>query len=274
MEALPRAVAKWSYYAASAVNLLRSARDPLRLTAAFLGLIKEEFCFELKSGELFIVRSPMDLWIIKESVVDQQYDHPCASLEDGFKVIDVGAGLGDFAIYVARRFPASKVLAVEPFPPSIELLQRNIRLNSVDNVAVWPGALTGARGRVALDLRGGEPAFHTTAEVPPSLRKSDWSDSAIMVQTTTLDDLMAEAGFEWVDLLKIDCEGAEFEILFSTDSATLSKVGRICVEFHDGWTRYLHKELTEHLTNEGFSVEVIPSRVRSDIGLIHAIREE
>ncbi|HUV13759.1 MAG TPA: FkbM family methyltransferase, partial [Acidobacteriota bacterium] len=142
------------------------------------------------------------------------------------------------------------------------------------NVVVWPVALTGACGTAAMDLRGGEPAFHTTAEVTPLLRNRNCSDSAIMVQTTTLDGLIADAGFERVDFLKMDCEGAEFEILFSTESSTLSKIGRICVEFHDGWTGYCHTELTEHLSNEGFSVEVCPNPVRSDIGLIHAIREE
>ncbi len=274
MEALWRAGAKWLYYTTSVANLLYSARDPLRVVTAFLGPGKEEFTFELKSGERFITRSPMDLWIVKETVVDQQYEHPRTSLEDGFKVIDVGAGLGDFAISVARRFPASKVLAVEPFPPSVDLLQRNIRLNAVDNVAVWPVALTAACGTTVMDLSGGEPSFHSTAEVPASLRKGGCSDLVIMVQTTTLESLIADAGLESVDFLKMDCEGAEFEILFSTEASTLSKVRRICVELHDGWTKYRHMELTEHLTSEGFSVEVYPNPVRSDIGLIHAIREE
>ena len=274
MEALSRAVRKWSYYATSAVNLLRAVRDPLSVVTLFGGLGGEESVVELRSGERFIIRTPMDLWLIKESVVDQQYEHPRAPLEDGLTVIDVGAGLGDFAIHVARRFPASRVLAVEPFPPSIEFLQRNIQLNSLTNVAVWPGALTGVRGKALMDLRGGEPAFHTTAKVPPSLRKSDCAGSSTMVQTTTLDDLAADAGFDRVDFLKMDCEGAEFEVFFSTESSTLSKVGRICVEFHDGWTGYRHMELTEFLTNEGFSVEVCPNPVRSDIGLMHAIRED
>jgi tRNA G46 methylase TrmB len=110
-------------------DILRSARDPFSLVTLFGGIGGGEFTVELRSGERFIIRSPMDLWIIKESALDRQYEHPRAPLEDGFTVIDVGAGLGDFAISVVRRFPASKVLAVEPFPPSIELLKKNIRFN-------------------------------------------------------------------------------------------------------------------------------------------------
>lgn len=183
MKALSRAVTKWGYYVVSVVSLLRSARAPLRVIKAFSGLTREGFRFELKSGELFMVRSPMD-------------------------------------------------------------------------------------------LRGGEPAFHTTAEVPPSLREGDSPDSAIMVQTITLDELIADAGFERVDFLKMDCEGAEFEIFFSAESSTLSKVARICLEYHDGWTEHHHLELIEHFAHEGFEVELYPNPVRSDIGLMHAFRRE
>jgi FkbM family methyltransferase len=274
MRALSRAFKKWSYYATSVANLLQAARDPFSVVRLLGRIGGAESTVELRSGERFIIRSPMDLWMIKESVLDRQYEHPRAPLEDGFTVIDVGAGLGDFAISVARRFPASKVLAVEPFPPSRELLQRNIQLNSAKNVTVWPGALAGAQGTATMDLRGGEPTFHTTVELPPSLCRDDHSVSAIMVQITTLDELVSGAGFERVDLLKMDCEGAEFEVLFSTRSYTLSRVGRICVEYHDGWTEYHHLDLTEYLICEGFEVEVYPNPVRSDIGLIHAIREE
>ena len=50
-------------------------------------------------------------------------------LQDGWTIIDIGAGLGDFTAYAAQRSPRGRVLAYEPFPESFALLQQNLKLN-------------------------------------------------------------------------------------------------------------------------------------------------
>lgn len=54
------------------------------------------------------------------------------------------------------------------------------------------------------------------------------------VQGLALDDVLAINGIERCDFLKMGCEGCEFEVLFGASPATLERISRICLEYHDG----------------------------------------
>ncbi len=68
----------------------------------------------LRNGCRFQVRSLMDVWIIKETCLDRQYELYGTRIEDGWTVIDIGAGLGDFAILIARENPRSLSMPMSP----------------------------------------------------------------------------------------------------------------------------------------------------------------
>ncbi|OGC93061.1 hypothetical protein A2899_04090 [Candidatus Amesbacteria bacterium RIFCSPLOWO2_01_FULL_49_25] len=78
-----------------------------------------------------------DLLEIKEVVLDREYENEKVGLEDSDKiVVDVGAGVGDFAIMAAMRLPKAKILAFEPDEQRRLFLLANIGLNGVKNVTV------------------------------------------------------------------------------------------------------------------------------------------
>ena len=95
------------------------------------------------------------------------------------------------------------------------------------------------------------------------------------VPAITLDQLFSRHSIARCDLLKIDVEGAEYEILLTTTDETFSKICRIYGEYHefhpnkslmDGGT------LSSFLRSKGYEVQLVPKRKRIDHGLFFAIK--
>ena len=79
------------------------------------------------------------------------------------------------------------------------------------------------------------------------------------MRVTTLARFMEEQGIQCIDLLKLDCEGAEWDILPSSIDI-LPKIGQICMEFHPdrGWTV---EKLAGLLRDGGFEVIHTPAEM-------------
>lgn len=175
---------------------------------------------QLRSGFRFRVRSLMDAWIVKETCLDRQY-LSTARVQDGWTVIDVGAGIGDFAILMAREHPHSRIYAYEPFPPSYALLQQNIALNGVGNVTPFPAAVGAVRGTARLFLEG-DAVQHSVSK-----RSVNATAPFVEVQTLTLMDVHEQNGIERCDVLKMDCEGCEFDVLLNASAEVLQRITQI-----------------------------------------------
>lgn len=230
-------------------------------------LLKRPIVIRLRNGCQFKVRSFMDVWIVKETCLDRDYESNNVQIQNGWTVVDVGAGIGDFAIFVAHEHPKSKVFAFEPFEESYTLLEENITLNSVKNVIPFPMAI-GTKSEDMTLFTTGEAVQHTTTN---SLM-TEGNALAVNVQGISLDDVFQMAGITSCNLLKIDCEGCEFDILLNADEATLRKIEHIALEYHDGFTQFCHLDLEKHLKYHGFQIEMIPNPVHGYLGFMYAYR--
>ena len=111
------------YYLTSFVTLVRGVRNwPVLFRLRGQGGNGTQL--ELRDGTRFAVRSLMDAWIVKETNLDRDYEVHGATIQDGWIVVDIGAGLGDFTVFAARRTPHGRVFAYEPAPDSVALLER------------------------------------------------------------------------------------------------------------------------------------------------------
>lgn len=123
----------------------------------------------------------------------------------GATVVDVGANIGYNTVYAARRVgPAGRVVAVEPAPDNLAVLERNVAACRLSNVGIERSAAGRASGRCELYLRG------DTSAVNSLFPESCYSHvtGVIEVPLARLDDLVGDA-----DLVKIDVEGAELDVL-------------------------------------------------------------
>ena len=254
------------YYAASALTLAAGLRPSLRVFRMLLaGAGRQARLVSLRgSPARFLVRSRMDLWMLKEVCLDRDYERVGAPLENGWVVMDVGAGIGEFSIEAATRFPDAAFHAFEPSPSAFSLLCDNIALNGTGSVRAYPIALSSKAGSGRLDISTGATAFHRLADAAES-----HGDSGTVVSAWSLDDAMLNCGIARCDFLKMDCEGGEYDALLTTSSATFARIQRICLEYHDSVAHH-HRELVSMLAAEGYRVRLTGNPAYEELGFLYA----
>jgi FkbM family methyltransferase len=260
-------LSRWTYYLSSIPTLLLGFRPLSTLLAAFLRWpLPRPFKVELRSGLAFYVRGAMDIWIMKETCLDRDYEVYGHPLQDGWVILDIGAALGDFALWAGYHNPSSRVYAIEPAPDSFALLQQNQILNGINNVQTYPYAVGKLDGELWLNLEAGEGVMFSTSQ--PAQDETQ----RMKVQALSLERLLEELALTQCDFLKMDCEGGEYDILLGASAATLQKIQRLCLEYHDHLTAHTHPELVAHLERHGFRVRVTPNRAHREIGFLYAER--
>ena len=269
-KSMPRAnlksllLSRWRYYLSSIPTLFLGIRNWQTMLKVFVGVpVSEPILIELRNGLRYHVRTRMDIWVLKEACIDYQYERASVAIQDGWTIIDIGAGLGDFAISIAKPHPHSTVYAYEPFPDSFELLQENLRQNQIENIKAFPQAIAAQTGSLQLRAVSAEAVQQSTAAAIDT-------PGAIEVPSVTLDQAFAELGLARCDYLKMDCEGAEYGILFNASPATLDKIDRICLEYHDDVTAYTHHDLAAFFEKRNFKIRVTPNLAHWQWGLLYA----
>jgi FkbM family methyltransferase len=261
---------KYSYYLLSVFKLLFGFHQPALVAKIFLNLEQPGIqTIRLRGRNLqFRVRGAMDVWSIKETFLDRFYEKYGFTIQPVWKIIDIGAAIGDYTLYAATAQPNSQVFAFEPYPQSFVLMQENLRLNTVTNAQAFDKAIGTVSGELVLDLTTGEPL-----QFQGFLKPTENMEKSLSVHALSLADAFAMLEIEVCDLLKLDCEGAEYPILFETPQFVLERVRRIVMEYHDNIVQYTHHDLTRFLNERGFRVETFPNPVHSYLGYLRAIRK-
>jgi FkbM family methyltransferase len=132
--------------------------------------------------------------------------------DEGDTVVDVGAHIGLYTIIAAKRVgPSGKVIAIEPDPENFKILKKNISLNQLSNVEPLECAAYSAKKKLKLflpEVEGGRTIFNTVMQD----RVKSCNDF-LEVEANTLDNILNENNVKRVNYVKIDVEGAEFEVL-------------------------------------------------------------
>jgi FkbM family methyltransferase len=156
-------------------------------------------------------------------------------------VLDVGASVGDSALYFATE-GTKRVIAIEPYPAAYELLLINAAEGGFSNVIEPVNAAVGrAVGSTILDPKS-EGLGRLAA------RRARGNE----VPVTTLNQLVERYGIA-NGVLKMDCEGAEYYALSASDDATLRSFVKMQIEFHYGY-----EQIEERLRRARFSVSHSP----------------
>ncbi len=253
------------YYIRSVFSLINGFYTPFHIFRIFLGLNRKypggKQIQLRKTRTIFNVRDAMDVWSIKETFIDDFYHFENSNKPDSGVIIDIGAGIGEFTIQAAKACPDCKVYGFEPFPESFEFLEKNAHLNSLTNIYPIPAAVSSIQGTLILDTSSGNPL---------QFRMQNGNSSDTPIQTVLLMNFLKEHSINKVEIIKLDCEGGEFDILLPLSNEDISCFKRIVMEYHDSLTPHNHTELVQHLITAGFMVDVIPNVVHDDIGYIYA----
>jgi FkbM family methyltransferase len=172
-----------------------------------------------------------ELDVLEEVGIDDEYgstDEIAAKT-----IVDLGAHVGLATLRLLAKRPGAKAIAVEADPVLIPRLRENLAGLPVEIVHAAIGPDVGERDFYRSDI----------SSWGNSLEKQEWFQDAVKVPTTTLDALLDAQGIEAVDLLKVDIEGAEWE-LFAADPQARAKA--IVGEVHARKGRAPH-ELVDRL---------------------------
>lgn len=257
---------KWSYYGWSLLEMAFGFRDWGKAARLFLRKTGQEpVVLRLRRQDArILVRSRMDAWSVKETFLDRFYTRYGTEIQADWTLVDIGAAIGEFTIFAAQQAARGKVVAFEPNPQSFSLLQENLKLNSIRNVQAVLAGVWSKPGMMTLDAVNGEPLQAQTRFSEAEL------GSGQGVPVLTLDQLLEKYALQGVDLLKMDCEGAEYPILFSANAKTLCAVRRIVMEYHDLDESQNHRELAGFLRQAGFEVRLSANPVHKEIGYLYA----
>lgn len=158
-----------------------------------------------------------DVAAFEHVFIDQEYKLSVLPQQPNV-IVDAGANVGMSAIYFALRYPAAKIIAIEPEPSNFEILSKNAKLYP-QIVPVHAGLWNHDDG-VEIQDQG---ASHWSKQIV---------NGSHTIPSMTLPTLLKRFSLDRVDLLKIDIEGAECE-LFQDAQSWISRVGAICIELHD-----------------------------------------
>jgi FkbM family methyltransferase len=193
--------------------------------------------------------------------VDRDYDVPGFDWPAARTIVDIGAHVGSFTVWAARRSPRARMLAVEPNPGTFELLVRNVRENGLEDRVTAVQAAIGTKPGTS-GLQFVEHSLGTRLA-----RGGAIGAGHITVEVRTLSRLLADAGMDEVDLLKVDCEGMEYEVLEAVGAQGLRNIRVLACEYHPEPGRDA-SELDRLLGSAGYKVQ----RPDAPLGVLWATR--
>ncbi len=151
----------------------------------------------------FSVDNRLDLGTLNDIFVKEEY---------GFKylgnpkvIIDLGANIGDTAIFYSILYPQAKIFAVEPNPHIHEKLAMNVK--DFPNIKICKCAISDTTGKIKLNLGD--------SHLGSSINAREQNKNSVEVDVYSLEDFCKMEGTEKVDILKFDIEGAEEYLLKS-----------------------------------------------------------
>jgi FkbM family methyltransferase len=183
------------------------------------------------------------LGALKGVFLDVEYDCSGVFERPPRRILDLGANIGMGALTFSCQFPGAEFVCVEPDPRNLDLLRTNLDQNGI-RAEIVPAAVAVASGKSSLRFNS-DP----TCSRLESLPEQDLHELT-GVDLVTVPEVLERVGWETVDLVKIDIEGAEDEIL-SSNNEWLEKVGAIILEIHPITTP---EKIFAYIKDYGFSV--------------------
>lgn len=190
--------------------------------------------------------------------------------EPGDTVLDIGANVGFFAMYITRKEPNARVFCFEPSAETRRRLDRNILVNRLeDTVRSYP---------FALGARDGESCFFETAatvrrSLYPEAASAEGDSSVTLVPCIRLETAIELTGEPLIDFLKLSVEGAEAPILEAADRFVFNRVRKIAVAFQERKAPGSCSRIMSALRNADYPlIRMTPDHPGAGSGLILASR--
>ncbi len=211
----------------------------------YLGLTEKKLLIlKMKDGFKYIIRTKTsDKYLFVETVLEDQYHTKQINFKDSI-IIDLGPQIGLFSVFVSKK--AKKVFAFEPVQENFELLKKNIELNKLEN-KIFPFnlAVSDKKGKEKIFLSENHSGGHSiygfkkfdekkSSPINLFLQSKGFNEKKFVeVSSVTLDEIFKINKINHCDLLKMDIEGAEYNVFYTLSDSCFKKIHKIAMEVHD-----------------------------------------
>lgn len=162
------------------------------------------------------------------------YDFKYIDFKEGDVVIDIGANIGVVSIYLAKKYPFLKIYAYEPVVENYNNFIENIKLNKVPEGRIYAFnmAVTSDERDITMNINVLNSGGSSVENIVAIGAKPDNNN----IKSISLENILNTNNIKKVKLLKIDCEGSEYEIIKNTNPDKLKDIIMIRGEFHENKT--------------------------------------
>jgi FkbM family methyltransferase len=159
--------------------------------------------------------------------------------------IDVGANIGRYSLYLAKKFPNTLVIAIEPDPEAYLALIKGVQANSLNNVIALNLAAYNSNGYVVLSRK-------RSSTISSIVNRTNTFEM-VKVRAMRIDDLVKKLNMNSIDIVKIDVEGAELYVLQGFEESIKKFKPRIIIEV----TKRNKEDVIKFFTKVGYNCKSI-----------------
>jgi FkbM family methyltransferase len=178
-----------------------------------------------------VLRHPSERAGLSETILeiwhDRAYTASFYEPSDGDVIVDAGANIGLFSIWMARQNPTCRILAFEPCFENYSFLRRNVEAAQIRSIKAYQMGLAGTAG-VGRLRDGGVRSLDHRVE-----RSEAVTDPGDRIELLSLREIVGMVGDNPIDLFKIDIEGGEYDLFKEARIEDLRRVKRFSIEYHD-----------------------------------------
>ena len=228
---------------------------------AYFNLLPSTFItFYTHSNKIIKIRkNSTDLMALTHVWLIEEYKRSQFEIKNNDIVIDIGAHIGLFSLQASQHCNHGHIYSFEPNKENFDLLFDNIESNNLKNVHIFNLAVSNSNKPIKLfenNDQSGHSMFSETSKFTE-------------VNSITLKEIFEKNKIQSCDFLKLDCEGAEYEILQNLPKEYFPKIKKMVIEYHMADS---HPELLENLKklliSENFELDT--KFLFSDIGFLYA----
>lgn len=183
---------------------------------------------DFEGADLSLRIDDSDIRVFKQIFVDNEYDS--LNLPEAAEtIVDLGANIGLSALFFLKKYPDARIVAVEPDAVNFEIMKKNLDRFSKSieflQAAIWP-----TDGEVSLVE---EDVNHSSLGAWGYRTEAQSENASVSVKSVSIPTIKQQYNMDFIDILKVDIEGAEYELFEKDYESWIDRVGMIVIETHD-----------------------------------------